>query len=203
MWSLWPSHCLCPPTLSTTPHPCACLPSDDLFIGGCWCFLRHAQACVPHPYSIAPYQPLPATSISLSLPSLRIQRLSHAPSPHDWCNSLQIPLGFLFLIHFRHCQFISFISKPSCEFPGGFFFDVCLPVSMLPLATYCLIPSLISCFLESRLNWILLQGQAGAAFSYLCSLQYVFPQVWSSPTSRKLPSSNLHILSMGPTLWKR
>lgn len=63
-----------------------------------------------------------------------------------------------------------FISKPSFLFLSGFFFDFCLPVSKLPFDIYCLISSLISCFIESRLNWILLKVQADAALNYFCFL---------------------------------
>lgn len=45
-----------------------------------------------------------------------------------------------------------FISKPSLLSLSGFFFDFCLPVSKLTFDIYCLISSLISCFIETRLN---------------------------------------------------
>jgi hypothetical protein len=69
-----------------------------------------------------------------------------------------LPTHFLFQ---SHC---------ACLY-GFFFFYFCFPVSKLTFAIYCLISSLISCFIESSLNWILLKGQADAALNYFCFLR--------------------------------
>lgn len=45
------------------------------------------------------------------------------------------------------------------------------PISNLTFDIYCLISSLISCFMESRLNGIILKGQADAAVNYFCFLR--------------------------------
>lgn len=64
-----------------------------------------------------------------------------------------------------------FISKPSFLSLSGFSFDFCLPVSKLTFDIYCLISSLISCFKEPKLNWILLKVRADAALNYFCFLR--------------------------------
>lgn len=119
--------------------------------------------------------PLPLSDIFLLSSHLHlialfsVWKLSQVGSPYYWCS---YPRAYCTAPNPLQGSANSFfISKPLFLFLFGLVFDFCLPVSKLTFDIYCLISSLISCFIESRLNWILLKVQADAPLNYFCFLQ--------------------------------